>query len=126
MVHCTCACTLAALGLVGTRVTGYLFKYTYSTSTLKAVSLRVDARPLELPHGRLLSNTTTEILYWTIVVALRPGILCTERLVAKVHKYPERLDCASSSAADNGNTNASGGRSISHSLFYVTLTVGDR
>ena len=40
-------------------------------------------------------------------------------------KYPERLDCVSSDAADCENTYASGGRLVSHSLSYVTLSVGN-
>ena len=102
-----------------------LTKYTYSTSTLKAVSLHVDARPSELPHRRLLSGTTTETFYRTIVVAYDPGSL-RRKVVDQSVKYPERTDCVSSDAADTGNTYASGGRLVLHSLSYETLTVGNR
>ena len=60
------------------------------------------------------------------MVALRPRILVRRGWEPKVHKYPERLDCVSSDAADNGNIYASGGRLVRYSLSYVTLTVGNR
>lgn len=85
----------------------------------------MDARPSELPHGRLLSGTTTETFYRTIVVVYDPGSL-RRKVGDQSVKYPERTDCVGSDAADTGNNYASGGRLVLHSLSYEALTVGNR
>ena len=59
------------------------------------------------------------------MVAYDPGSL-RRKVVDQSVKYPERTDCVSSDAADTGNTYASGGRLVLHSLSYEALTVGNR